>query len=249
VENLAGERDMSAYSKMFSKPHSVAALSGLLLLALMPAAAMAQQDGVIEPQPIVEEEVVDAEAIANDGSPPPDTHATSEAPVELVALAVREPATFIGKTLVLDDGADAVTVGPVLELRKRIQDQEPHLIVDATAYFNTPTKYAVAVRDLDRIEGDTLVTPEADGMHLRGLDYYPDDYTDLDSSALDEIAAADLTEGEALPDEAGATDLTDVDGVPDTGDSVDDPEGVDEVDGVDDVDDTPEAGVITIRRF
>jgi hypothetical protein len=51
--------------------------------------------------------------------------------------------------------------------------------VDATAYFNTPTKYAVAVKDIARLTADRVMMPESAGMHLRGLEYYPEDFTDL----------------------------------------------------------------------
>ena len=106
-------------------------------------------------------------------------------------MAVHQPENFIGKTLVLDDGANAVTVGPVIDLRRRVQDQNLYLIVDATAYFNTAVEYAVAVSDVDRIEADTLVIPEAPGMHLRGLDYYPDDYIDVAEMTPDAAPADD----------------------------------------------------------
>lgn len=75
------------------------------------------------------------------------------------------------------------TVGPVKDLRRRLQDEQLYLVVDAAAYFNTPVDYAVAVRDLDRIEGDQLIIPETSGMHLNGLDYYPEDYADVEVTA------------------------------------------------------------------
>jgi len=134
-------------------------------------------------------ELAQQDATLNDGSPPPNTHATSPAPPELVALAAREPERFLGKIVVLVDGVNKVTVGPVLALRKRVLDQEPYLIVDATAYFKAPTQYAVAVRDLDHIESNRLIMPEADGMHLRGLEYYEEDYTALESTAPEDVLA------------------------------------------------------------
>jgi hypothetical protein len=113
---------------------------------------------------------------------PADTHATQQAPQELLNLAVHEPERFIGKTLILDDGVDTVTVGQVKDIRRRVQDQQLYLIVDAMAYFNTAVNYAVAVSDVDRMEADTLIIPEAPGMHLRGLDYYPADYTEIQAT-------------------------------------------------------------------
>lgn len=130
-------------------------------------------------------------------SPPVSGHTTMEAPVELVALVLREPDQFIGRELVLDDGVNAVTVGPVLALRKRVLDQEPYLIVDATSYFKTPTQYAIAVKDLDRVESGMLIMPEAAGMHLRGLEYYAADFVELESSNPEEVLAEQAA-GEAV---------------------------------------------------
>jgi hypothetical protein len=212
---------MTNYHRMFQKQ----ALHALpILVSLAAGSVLAQQDGRLTPQgegindpPTLEERILEEQIIADkaasevvaddeesgidaplDEPGEPQTHASSEAPVELVALAAREPERFIGKTLVLEDGTEVIEVGPVLELRKRILDQEPHLIVDATSYFNTPTRYAVAVRDVDRIEGEQVITPEVEGMHLRGLDYYPEDYTDISDTSPEEVLAdnADLSEEE-----------------------------------------------------
>lgn len=215
------------------------ATAQLFILALLPQAfAFAQQhpepdvvaqDGIADP-PTLEERIVEEREIAEqaaaevlseehtgidaplDEPSEPPTHASMEAPPELVALVGLEPERFIGKTLVLDDGVTAVEVGPVLALRKRIADQEPYVIVDATGYFNTPTEYAVSVRDLDRIEGERLVTPEVEGMHLRGLDYYEEDYVDIRSTAPEDVLArnadaATVEEGDEADDGAVAEDV------------------------------------------
>ena len=161
----------------------------LLCFVLLPGVpVIAQQERPVEQEPLAAEpETGDATLVP----PLPDTHATQQAPQELLTMAVHQPENFIGKTLVLDDGANAVTVGPVIDLRRRVQDQNLYLIVDATAYFNTAVEYAVAVSDVDRIEADTLVIPEAPGMHLRGLDYYPDDYIDVAEMTPDAAPADD----------------------------------------------------------
>ena len=186
------------------------AVPGLAAVALLASVALAQPDQpnrlpserLGEP-PTVQDRIVE-EAGANADTPRPVSgHTTMEAPPELVALVRREPDQFIGRDLVLDDGVNAVTVGPVLALRKRVLDQEPYLIVDATSYFNAPTQYAIAVKDLDRIEAGKFVMPEATGMHLRGFEYYPGDFTELESTeeVLAEQAEADAiseaTEGNA----------------------------------------------------
>ncbi|MGV3590955.1 MAG: hypothetical protein ACO1PZ_04645 [Gammaproteobacteria bacterium] len=213
------------------------AVSSLFILALLPQAfVLAQQhpepdvvaQGGLADPPTLEERIVEEREIAEqaatevlseehtgidaplDEPDEPETHASAEAPAELVALSAREPERFIGKTLVLDDGVTAVEVGPVLDLRKRVADQEPYVIVDATAYFNSPTEYAVSVRDLDRIEGERLVTPEVEGMHLRGLEYYPEDYVDIRDTSPEEVLArnadADALEEEDEADEASASE-------------------------------------------
>jgi len=147
-----------------------------ICLALLPVILVAaQRETTPEQDPLAEEQETADTTLAT----PPETHAIQQAPQELLTMAVHQPENFIGKTLILDDGTNAVTVGPVIDLRRRVQDQDIYLIVDATAYFNSAVQYAVAVSDVDRIEADTLIIPEAPGMHLRGLDYYPDDYTDV----------------------------------------------------------------------
>ncbi len=169
---------------------------GLAAVALLASAALAQPDQANRlPNERLGEQSTDEVAANKSSQPPVSGHTTMEAPPELVALVQREPDQFIGMQLVLDDGVKAITVGPVLALRKRVLDQEPYLIVDATSYFNTPTQYAVALKDLDRIEAGTLVTPEAAGMHLRGFEYYADEFIDLES--VEEILA-EQAEGEAV---------------------------------------------------
>jgi len=211
------EWHMSAGNRTYNDALRIHACTGLLLLAV-PALVIAQEhpepdvigrDGLIEP-PTLEERIVEEREVAEqaaaevlsdeevfetgvdaplDEPNEPQTHASAEAPPELVALAAREPERFIGKMLVLDDGVNATKVGPVLALRKRIADQEAYVVVDASDYFNSPTQYAVSVRDLDRIEGDLLVTPEVEGMHLRGLEYYPEDYTDISDTSPEAVLA------------------------------------------------------------
>jgi hypothetical protein len=181
-----------------STKYRILSLLLLLQLSLLPGAMMAAER---EPSPALEP---GAEQESTDTTPgtsppdteipdatltttPPDTHATRQAPQDLLVMAVHQPENLIGKTLVLDDGTTAVTVGPVLNIRRRLQDQQLYLIVDAATYFNTPVQYAVAVKDLDRIEGDKLVIPEAPGMHLQGLDYYPEDYTEVEDPSAQEL--------------------------------------------------------------
>lgn len=129
-------------------------------------------------QALTGKDVVTETETVTDNNAIHSTHATQEASTELLLRAAREPQAFVGKRLVLVDGPEVTKVGPVTALRKRIDDQELYLVVDAQEYFNSPTLYAIAVRDVERMEGDRLVIPEAPGMHLRGRQYYADDYTD-----------------------------------------------------------------------
>lgn len=102
-------------------------------------------------------------------------HANRQASDELLKTARLQPDTFIGKTLRFSNGT---TIGPVLDMRRRNQDNQLYLIVDATRYFNESTEYAVAVKDLNRLDEEYVIMPMVRGMHLRGLVYYPEDYTD-----------------------------------------------------------------------
>lgn len=174
----------------FTRLVSADAAARALLLSLLVTPAMCahaqQQPLPAQPRaPLTEQQdpLAGQPDPGNATPPPSETHASRQAPTELITQAAREPGTFIGKTLILHDGVSSKTVGPVKDLRRRLQDEELYLIVDATAYFNTPVEYAVAVRDLDRIEGDQLIIPETAGMHLNGLDYYPEDYADIDVTA------------------------------------------------------------------
>ena len=178
----------NGFARLPNKYQITRSLCSLLSLALLPVLVMAQgplndQESLNDQEPLVDAQEINEATVS---PTPPVTHATQQAPDSLLITAAYKPENFIGKTLILHDGANAVTVGPVLNLRRRIQDQEIYLIVDATPYFKSAGEYAVAVKDVDRVEADTLVIPEAPGMHLRGLDYYPDDYTDIEdlSSAV-----------------------------------------------------------------
>ncbi|MES2625238.1 MAG: hypothetical protein V4628_08160 [Pseudomonadota bacterium] len=152
----------------------------LLILAMLPVLVAAQNEPAAdEHDPALDPQDTNS---TNSTATPHDTHASQQASDDLLIMAAHEPEKLIGKTLILDDGTDAKTVGPVLDIRRRLQDLELYLIVDAMQYFNSAGEYAVAVRDVDRIEADTLIIPEAPGMHLRGLDYYPDDYTGIEDT-------------------------------------------------------------------
>lgn len=104
-----------------------------------------------------------------------ESHARREAGLKLLKQANLNPQLFVGKTLTLENGK---TVGEVLMVKRKLDNLFLYLIVDATPYFNEPTEYAVAVRDVSTIIGDRVFIELASGMHLRGLTYYPEDYTE-----------------------------------------------------------------------
>jgi hypothetical protein len=150
-----------------------------LILCLASPAIMLAQQQQLPPQEVLEDEHEPEPTAVDDPNAPVSSHATVEAPPELIGLISREPERVIGKTLVLSEGTQTKPVGPVLAVRKQVKDQRAYMIVDATQFFNSPTQYAVAVGALDRIEGDRLITPAAPGMHLLGQQYYAEDYEDL----------------------------------------------------------------------
>ena len=134
---------------------------------LLPAAALAQS-----PEPI--------EEIPLETDIPPQTHANRPAPSDLLQEAGLRPSSFVGKMLVLHDTEGEMEVGPVLEIQRHRENQKLYLIVDATRYFKTETEYAVAVNDVARLEETRIIVTEAPGMHLRGIEYYAEDYEDVD---------------------------------------------------------------------
>lgn len=159
----------------------------LLICCLLPALVGAQPE--IPDQELLPEPNADHDAAPVERVPP--THANRPASNELLQEAALHPVNIIGKTLVLNDGESEIRVGPVKDLRKRYQNEELYLVVDASSYFNTPIDYAVALKDVGRMEGNRLVISEAPGMHLRGLEYYADDYTSITAPAALETGLSD----------------------------------------------------------
>ncbi|HHX82887.1 MAG TPA: hypothetical protein GX696_07905 [Pseudomonadaceae bacterium] len=164
--------------------------SVLICCLLLPTLLGAQQE-VLDQEPLPDADTgldeVPVERV-------PQTHANRPASDELLQEAALHPVNIIGKTLVLNDGESEVRVGPVKDLRKRRQNAELYLVVDASSYFNTTIDYAVALKDVGRMEGNKLVISEAPGMHLRGLEYYADDYTTVTAPATPETGLSDLSE-------------------------------------------------------
>lgn len=107
-----------------------------------------------------------------------DTHADGPSNPELMRRATQEPESFIGKQTMLNDGR---MIGPIMAIRRSMQDQQLYLIIDATTFFNSPTEYAVPAEDMHSLQDDTLMIAEYTGMHLRGMEYYEEDYEDIDT--------------------------------------------------------------------
>lgn len=110
---------------------------------------------------------------------PDESHSRRNADGELLKMASQQPARFIGRTLRLENGKP---VGTILNVRRKLDNLYVYLVVDATEYFNAPTTYAVAVRDVNRLEGESVIMELSEGMHVRGLTYYPEDYTEVDNN-------------------------------------------------------------------
>ena len=167
--------------------HLTAHKSLLICCLLLPALAGAQPE--VPDQELLPELNAERDAVPAERVPP--THANRPASNELLQEAALHPVNIIGKTLVLNDGESEIQVGPVKDLRKRRQNEELYLVVDASSYFNTTIDYAVALKDVGRMEGNRLVISEAPGMHLRGLEYYADDYTNVTAPIAPETGLSD----------------------------------------------------------
>lgn len=122
--------------------------------------------------PFGESERVEAEPYADRI----ESHASGAANKELMRTAGRSPEQFIGKKVVLEDGRK---IGTVLDIQRSLRDNQLYLILDATEFFNNPTEYAVPAQDMRRLQDDTLIIAEYTGMHLRGLEYYEEDYVGI----------------------------------------------------------------------
>lgn len=108
------------------------------------------------------------------------SHASGAANRELMSQANRSPEQFIDKKVFLEDGRE---IGSLLNIQRSLRDDRLYLILDATEFFNTPTEYAVPAEDMRSLQDDTLIIAEYTGMHLRGLEYYEEDYVDIDEES------------------------------------------------------------------
>lgn len=103
-----------------------------------------------------------------------ESHSRREASDSLLLLASQNPEVFFGKTLMLKNGRE---VGPVIAVRRKLDNLFLYLVIDATTYFNEPTIYAVQVSDIESMTDTRVLMSQDQGMHVRGLVYYEDDYT------------------------------------------------------------------------
>lgn len=107
-----------------------------------------------------------------------DSHAAGAPNTEMLQAARAHPDEFIGKTLKFDGGDE---VGPIKDIRRRTQDEHLYLVVDAAAFFNEKVDFAIPVGDLIRFDDKFVYIAMAPGRHLRGMEYYPKDYEDVDA--------------------------------------------------------------------
>lgn len=98
----------------------------------------------------------------------------------MIKLAATNPDAFIGKTLFFINGKK---VGKVDGVKRWKRDHNLYLVVAAKPFFNEDVQYAVPVSDLKEIKGDKVLMREDAGKHLRGMEYYASDYSDVNAGA------------------------------------------------------------------
>lgn len=162
-----------AYINRFAPWHRARVVVSLLMVSALPSlsGSVAAQNA---------EQVLPQEEPSTPDSgqyQPESTHAVREADTDLALYILNNPAEFIGRNLTFVDGT---VIGPILDLRRKVDDLELYLVVDASAYFNDETTYAVKVQDVESFDEESVKVPEDAGMHLRGQVYYAEDYTDAD---------------------------------------------------------------------
>lgn len=147
-----------------------ARLAGILLLAAgWPGPATAAEDAAEAESALSGGEVLE-QAESN-------THGAIQADPELLKTIRNDPGMFIGKKLEFTSGEP---IGPITDVRRHAENLELYFIVDATEFFNSATMYAVEAKDVESYTEDAVLMPMAEGMHLRGRMYYPEDYTEVD---------------------------------------------------------------------
>ena len=95
---------------------------------------------------------------------------------EMIKLAQTNQAAFIGKTLYFTNGQE---VGKVDGVKRWNRDHNIYLVVAAKPFFHDDVQFAVPVSDLKGIEGDKVLIREDAGDHLRGMQYYAEDYSNV----------------------------------------------------------------------
>jgi hypothetical protein len=107
-----------------------------------------------------------------------ESHAGGGDNTEALQLARADKTAFVGKELFFSNGQD---VGKIKDIRRWTRDSELYMIVAAKPFFNEDVDYAVPVGDVSRVLKDRVELPESPGMHLRGMQYYPEDFEDVDA--------------------------------------------------------------------
>lgn len=166
------------------KHMTLGSIAGVMALALNWSPALQAQQAAGSPIAIQDPEAANIPLDAD------EVHSeTIDVERELLEQAALYPQTLVGRTLRLESGEP---VGDVLDVRRRLDNLFIYLVVDATDYFNTPTTYAIPVREVERLDGGDIVMSYNDGMHVAGMTYRPEEYT----------AVKDNFPDEALPTEA-----------------------------------------------
>jgi hypothetical protein len=107
-----------------------------------------------------------------------ESHAGGGDKTEALQLARADKTAFVGKELFFSNGQD---VGKIKDIRRWTRDNELYMVVAAKPFFNEDVDYAVPVGDVSRVLKDRVELPESPGMHLRGMQYYPEDFKDMNA--------------------------------------------------------------------
>jgi hypothetical protein len=91
-------------------------------------------------------------------------------------MAKQSKNAFVGKDLYFSNGHE---VGKILDVRRWSRDKQLYMIVAAGPFFNEDVDYAVPVEEISRVADDRVELPEDPGLHLRGMEYYPEDFEDM----------------------------------------------------------------------
>jgi|GEM_PF-6142514 len=140
---------------------------GAVVIGLATGSARAAEQG--EPVP---------DRLSRTNTPDIETHASGADNTKALQTARSDKEAFVGKELYFSNGQD---IGKIKDVRRWSRDGELYMIVAAKPFFNEDVDYAVPVGEVSRVLKDRVELPEGPGDHLRGMEYYPEDFKDMDA--------------------------------------------------------------------